>query len=119
MAVAAWPATLSQVLDADNFSYEFGPTVIRTEQQNGAAKLRRRFTKGINPVVGTIVLTQSLFATLKTFYETTINGGVDQFSMTHPITGVTANFRFVSQPRLVHKGGINLTLSLNLEEMPS
>lgn len=115
---ATWPGALAQVLDGSQFTYTFSETRQRTENQNGAAKLRRKVTKAVNIVQGKIVVTYSLYNTFKTFYDTTINGGVDTFTMTHPISGSTATFRFMSPPQITHLGGNNFNLQMVLEEMP-
>lgn len=118
MPIASWPATMNQVVDGDQFSYTFGNTTQKTEQQNGAVKRRRKFTKRIDGVAGKMTVPYSLFDTFETFYNVTINGGIDAFTMTHPITGASATFKFASEPVITHKGGINFNLQIVLELQP-
>ena len=118
MPTAAWPGTLEQVVDGDQFQYAFGKTTQSTENQNGPMKRRRRFTKRFDIITGKMVVPYSLFSTFETFYHTTINGGIDAFTMTHPITGASATFKFVGEPIITHKGGINFNLQMTLELQP-
>jgi len=118
MPTVAWPTSLQQILDGDNFTLQMGSMVTRTENQNGLAKVRRKFTKPIDVVSGKMVIDYSLYSDLETFYRVTTDGGVNSFTMLHPIFGVTATFRFLAPPQLSHLGGAKFIVNLQLEVMP-
>ena len=112
-----WPATLQDKLEQDNFSLEKGSTVIRTQMDVGPVKVRRRSTRPIDMVVGSIYLTASEWAIFETFYNTTINGGATPFELPHPITGVLTVFRFAAEPSYRSVGSI-FSVSMKWEVMP-
>lgn len=95
--MAAWPtATVGELAVR---SVETESVVLRTKMDGGPAKLRRRFSNSVTKVpVGRMVLTKTALDALETFYITTTSGGVDIFTHTHPISGTTVNYRFVTRP---------------------
>jgi len=46
MAIS-WPVGIQDLVNGENFSMEFGETVLRTQMDVGPAKLRRRTTRPI------------------------------------------------------------------------
>jgi hypothetical protein len=65
---------------------------------SGPAKVRRRFTAGIRPGHYQYIMTLAQLATFKIFFEDTCEGGALTWTMTHPVLGGTATFRFVTEP---------------------
>ncbi|RTL05625.1 hypothetical protein EKK58_07505 [Candidatus Dependentiae bacterium] len=112
-----WPATIQDKLERDNFALEKGSTVIRTQMDVGPYKVRRRSTRPIDVLTGSIYLTASEWAVFETFYDTTINGGVTPFELPHPITGALTVFRFAAEPSYRSVGSIFI-VSMKWEVMP-
>lgn len=113
-----WPVALQQLLNESSFGYSFGETTIRSKNDTGLDKVRRTSTRPIDKISATINITVAQFSVLKTFYDTTINGGVTRFSFNHPITGVSSEYRFLSPPQLRSIGGSNFITTLEWEVMP-
>ena len=119
MAAIPWPSTLNNLLEQDGFQLALGDTTIRSSMDVGPAKVRRRFTNGVDTLSGTLRILFSEYSALKHFYDVTLNGGVEKFSTVHPVTGVLAEFRFVSPPSFRPLGGGYWSVSMNWEELPA
>lgn len=117
MSTPVWPASLPQVLEIQGFSEKLPNVVMRTAMETGPAKRRRRFTAAPTPVKGSLTLTVAQRATLKTFFDSDLQGGALSFDWTHPVTGVTATYAFVSPPELRGDSGF-LPVMLDLELLP-
>lgn len=117
MPTAAFPASLQQYVNSDSFSYQFGETTIRSNMDIGPAKIRRRTTRPIDTLSGTILLSVSQFTVFETFFNTTINGGANRFTLPHPITGVVSEFRFTKPPSVRNVGPIVFSLSMEWEKL--
>ena|ERR1043165_296524 len=113
-----WPEELQQILNQDGFQLQMGKTTIETEMDVGMPKVRRRSTRPIDIIQASIDITYSEYADLKLFYNTTTNGGVEVFTMDHPITGEEGEFRMSSPPVLVPMGGGKFKVSFTLEVQP-
>ncbi len=114
-----WPSTLQDKVNTQGFNLEVGDTAIRSDVDVGPVKVRRRFTRGIDKMSVTINLTESQFEDLEFFFKTTLNGGVNVFEWTHPITGTAQSFRFIGPPKYTPLGGIEFSASFELEIMPN
>jgi hypothetical protein len=113
---ATWPASLQDKLNQASFSYAFGETLIRSTVDVGPAKVRRRFTKGIDVLTCSILLKNaSEYSIFYNFYDSTLNGGVNRFEFVHPITGVLSEFRMIKAPSLRLIGGSVYELSMEWE----
>jgi len=108
---ATWPSQLQTLLNEDSFGFEIGNTSLRTDMDIGPAKVRRRSTKSIDKITGSIDLTISQYSIFYDFFDITTNGGVGTFYFDHPITGVQTEFRFVGEPRVTSIGGGNFRAS--------
>ncbi len=93
--MAFWPVELPQSLDLQGYQEAVPSTTVRTEMDQGPAKVRRRFTAAARPISGSITITAAQVATLRTFYETTTFGGAEAFDWISPIDGVVVSMRFV------------------------
>ena len=115
-----WPVSLQQLVNSQSFSYRLGETLIKSDVDIGPVKVRRRFTRPIETVSVSINLTQAQFTTLRTFFNTTVNGGATIFELNHPITGVLTNFRFMGPPEIrpLGSGGTEFQASMSWEIMP-
>ena len=98
--MANWPTTLQDKVNQAGFRKAFGSTTIRSNVDVGAAKVRRRYTKGIDQYTVNVNLALDEYDTFVNFYDTTINGGVDTFEFLNPLTNTVETFRFVGQPSI-------------------
>lgn len=112
-----WPAELQQLLLQDGFSYNIGDQKLTSSVDVGPNKIRRTSTRSIDSLAGAIFLTVEQYAIFRTFYDTTINGGITPFTATHPIKFIPADFRFVGNPTINNVGGI-FSLRMTWEELP-
>lgn len=118
MSVPSWPSALQEKMNEADFQYLFGPTSIRSNNDVGLAKVRRRFTKGVDGVTCSILLRASQFDVLYDFWDLDLNGGVNQFSYDHPFTGETRNWRMVDPPAVSPVGGETLRAVMVWELVP-
>lgn len=99
MAVPNWHTDLPQTLFVSGYSQTYPNVAIKSEMDAGPAKVRRRFTAGVEPVSGTMIMTAAQLATLDTFYNTTLLGGALRFSWTKPPAHSAAcEMRFTEPP---------------------
>ena len=115
--MSAWPGTLPQSMRWSGYSEKTPDTAIRSSVDVGVDKVRRRYTSGIRYIAGNMNLTSAQCDTLDTFYQTTLNGGVDTFTMPHPRTAVTITVRFKAPPEFSGAGGI-YNASISVEQLP-
>lgn len=116
---ATWPTELDQFLMPAGFSYTQQSQVIRTTMDAGPDFVRRRFTAASIQFSGSIQATPSEHATFWDFFNNTLNGGVDEFAWTHPITGDAASLRFTGVPQSVSiANGVLFQITLPLEILP-
>ena len=116
--MAAWPASLPQGPFVGH-SEGFPDELVRTKMDAGPAKVRRRYTASVIPIEYPIQLTTAQVTTLRTFYYTTLNGGVDTFTHDLPRTGVAATLRFTAPPKPRVSAVGTWQVVLMLEILPS
>lgn len=114
----SWPITLQQLLSEANFGYEISDTAVRTDMDVGPQKVRRRFTRPVNFLTGSIYLTIAQYSIFYTFYNTTLNGGVLPFEFLHPVTKELKEWRFKGGARVSSIGGGNFVVEFTWEELP-
>lgn len=112
-----WPVSLQQTLNSD-FSYKKGDSLLRSSNDIGPDKVRRRSTVSVPTLSASIHLTTAQYSVLDYFYETSLNGGAKTFSFVHPISGLTKEFRFSSPPAFRYLGAGKWICSMEWEEMP-
>lgn len=115
---ATWPISLQTLVNEESFSYKIGNTVLRSDMDVGPSKVRRRFTKSVDQLTVTINLTTDQFDTFMDFFDVDCNGGATTFNYTHPITGLTQEFRFVDAPNFSSIGGGNFRVAMSWEILP-
>ena len=115
--MASFPASLPNPL-VSGYSDTAPNLVIRTEMDQGPAKVRKRFTAGVRPMTVNFVLTEAQVAALDTFFETTIDGGAASFTMENPRTDQTESFRFTSPPQYQAISYSHYNVTLSLEQLP-
>lgn len=109
-----WPSTLPA---PKNGTYRESPpeTTIRTQMEQGPAKVRRRFTNGQRQISFGMVLTQEQTQTLDAFYESDTSGGSLSFNYTHPRTGAPVVGRFLKPPSYSAIDQFNYDATVELE----
>ena len=118
MSVPVWPAELPQQLFVNGYSQSFAETTIKSDMDAGPAKVRRRFTAGVEPVSGTMLLTETQLGYLRTFFVDTLLGGSLRFSWTKPPAHSTAcEMRFTAPPSWTKVEG-DYEVNLSLEVLP-
>lgn len=119
MANPQWPTSLQKYVNMDSFEYTFGSTVLRSEQDIGPAKVRQRFTRGVDMIKAGIDIQGTVdFETFETFFKTDIAGGSRVFDFNHPIKQVPIAVRMIDPPVVRAKGGLVFMASFALEVMP-
>lgn len=113
-----WLPSLQEYINEDNFSYNMADTTISSNMDTGPRKVRRRSTRPINRMTGSINLTVDEFNDFYFYFNTTLNGGVTPFEVDHPITGILTVFRFVGSPNISSLGGGNFRAAFEWEELP-
>ena len=116
--MADWPLTLPTAPLLDRFQETLGDTVVRTQMDQGPAKLRRRTTAGVAQMDMCYLLTGAQAVTLETFYRDTLQGGSLSFTMLHPRRQESVTVRFRKPPRLAPKSTRHYMASLELEVLP-
>jgi len=118
MSVPTWHADLPQELFLAGYAGTFPAVTIKSEMDAGPAKVRRRFTAGIETHAGTMIMTAAQFATFTTFYNTTILGGSLRFNWTKPpLHSVACEMRFTETPTYT-KVESEYEFSMTLEILP-
>lgn len=115
MAAQPWPLALQQNVNQAGFQESFGETTIRSNNDIGPVKVRRRSTRPIDTYTTNILVTASEYSVFKTFYNTTINGGSGTFTFNHPITGVLSEWRMSTPPSLSTIGFNTYNISMTWE----
>ena len=118
MANPIWPASLPQDPLIDGYNEQFPDTAVRTEMDAGPAKVRNRFTAGVDDFRLPIALTRTQVQTLRDFYVTTLENGALPFDWTHPRTLVTVAFRFTERPSVQPQSQTDWISALALEILP-
>ena len=114
-----FPASLQDKVNQAGFSNQFGDTLIRSNVDIGFAKVRSRYTKGIDVFSVTITINKSDYTTVENFFKTTLKGGSLTFNYDHPFTEVETEFRFVEPPKITPIGGKYFTVTMKWEEVPA
>jgi hypothetical protein len=115
-----WPGALEDKLNEADFSYQMGDTTIQSETEIGEPKVRRRFTRAVDRISCSIIIEKSDVDTFFNFYRTTLNGGVNAFEFTDPISNTTKEYRFdtSSPPQITPIGGNTLNLRMSWIVLP-
>lgn len=122
MSYSPFPIQLSQLLNSSNFSYTPGETRVSTDMDVGPAKVRSRFTDGVDIYQCEIDLDITLISVFKTFYKVTCGNGTLPFTYPDPFTQAVTNFRFfpghTPQITPLGSGGVMFTLKMVWEVLP-
>ena len=117
--MATWPGTLPTFAEFLHDSYrETAPdNVIRTQMSIGPDKIRKRGTAAPTICQGIMYMTTAQVATFRTFYDSTINYGADEFDTIHPRTGAAVSVAFIGQPMTAPRG-TEWNVSMAFEILP-
>lgn len=113
-----WPVTLPEAPLLEGFQETAAATAIRTDMEQGPAKVRRRTTAGVGKLSMRYLLSKAEVVALETFYDATLGGGALSFSFTHPRTGASLSCRFTEPPQYVTTNGDHFLAALTLETLP-
>lgn len=115
-----WPVSLQQKLDVSGFQRKTGRTRVATEMDIGPAKVRARYTDGVDIYECQHTLDFADIATFDTFYKTTLSNGTLPFLFDDPFTLASTVFRFApdSDPLIRPLGGRTFTLTMTWERLP-
>ena len=118
MANAVWPGTLPNYVLEQGYNETLPKTTIETTMEAGPAKVRRRFTMGWKQFKMMMKLTGTQRVAFETFYTTTVAGGSLRFDWVHPVTRVSATFRFRQPPPSFSvDSGDTHTVTMALEQL--
>lgn len=81
--MATWPSTLPQALNADGYTETQQSGVVRSSMDAGPDFVRRRFSAVSTMLSGNMLLTDTQWSTLMTFFNSTLAGGSIEFDW-HP-----------------------------------
>ena len=119
--MAAWPGTLPGYMEI-GLSERRQQGFLRTPNDSGPAKQRKRFTATSRYVTGTMTLTKAQRDTFETFYKTTLGEGAAEFTMGDALDFGTVTCRFFETPEMQLLGaggdGGHWRVSLALEILP-
>jgi hypothetical protein len=117
---AIWPTELPELPERDGWSETFPKNGVRTQNDVGQAKQRRRFTAGVRPHTITLILTQEQTVIFDTFWSVDCGEGALPFTWVNGRTGDTVDFQFnVNEPPVItNKGGSTYICRFPLEQLP-
>lgn len=113
-----WPVSLQEKLNASGFGIDYGDSLVRSDMDVGLAKVRNRYTKGIDTYTASIYVDITDVLIFESFYKDTLVNGALPFTFNDPITQIPTDFRFRSPPKISPLGGISFTISFVWERLP-
>lgn len=116
--MTSWPVSLPGSPLLDGFSETAPETVIRTEMDQGPAKLRQRTTAGVRRLRMAFLLTTAQVETIDEFYTDTLKGGALPFVFAHPRSEEALNLRFTAPPVYSPAGNGYFRVGIEAEAMP-
>lgn len=116
--MASWPSTLPQRPLSEGFTEQPMSNVVRSDMEVGPAKIRQRYTATIRQYGLRLMLTKAQIATLETFVDSTLGGGVLPFDWVDHRTGSAATYRFVQRPAYQPMGAEYWAAEIALEILP-
>ena len=115
-----WPSQLQSKMNVDNFSVQFGNTLVRSDVDVGLAKVRSRYTSAIDLYTVSIDLDIDDFDILYNFFKTTLNNGATTFLFDNPMNNdATEEFRFFEPPVITPIGARYFKVQMKWERLPT
>ena len=115
MAAIPWPASLPQC--AGTYAEKAEPVSVRTNVEEGPAKVRRRFTLRVVRAQVQMDMTIAQRNTLDSFFYVDLDGGVGRFTFLHPWLQVMKEWRLVEAPDFQNIGPIGVGATMVWEQM--
>lgn len=112
-----WPDTLPQSPLADGYGETAPDNTVRTEMEQGPAKIRRRGTAAVRKLRFALLLDAAQVETLDDFYAETLAGGALAFTFPQPRGDGTVQCRFVKPPEY-GAAGKAFRAAMELEVLP-
>lgn len=116
--MTVWPLSLPQAPLAERYQETLPNAILRSEMDQGPAKLRARTSAAVGLFRLSYILTRAQAETLETFYRATLGQGALAFGFPHPRTGVAGSFRFRAPPDILAVNGLYFRVDLQLEALP-
>ena len=113
-----WPAQLQDYVNEESFSQSGRPITLKSQNESGPSKRRRRFTKAIFDLSCTITIDRDDYQVFEDFFYTTLGAGVKAFAFDDPITGVPSEFKIEEGWNLSPIGGRAFRITMNWEKQP-
>jgi len=113
-----WPVILPVYPLLENYVEKVPSTSIRTEMEQGPAKVRQRTTAGVRQMSLSYFLNKEQIEALDNFYITGLKGGSVSFDFTHPRNDADIKCRFVSPPEYKAANGNYFKVNIELEILP-
>ncbi len=116
---AAWPGTLPQRLQVDDFQNSMPDGRLRSKTDKGPGKSRPRSKALGEPMSGSMEMTAAQWLILKGFISADLAVGTLPFTFPDPDEGADLLVRIGdAMPGRVNLGGDNWRVSLSLEVLP-
>ena len=112
---AQWPAVFQDFLNEESFSYQYGETAVKSENDIGPAKRRQRFTRAIRQLRVQIQIEVNQVATLESFFYDTLAGGTLAFEFNDPFDQTLKEYK-MDAPQISPMGGRYFQVNMNWEE---
>ncbi len=117
MTVPSWPAGLPQAFLKDGYSEEGADNLLASNVSVGPPKVRRRTTSNVEPITGSMKMTESQLAMLKGFVKNDIRDRSVAFTFPDPHGGSPLLVR-MRQPIASSPMGIEWRVQVALEVLP-
>jgi len=114
----SWPTTLPAYPLIDGFRETVPDAAIRTNMEQGPAKVRLRTTAATRSFTLSYLMNRAQLSALETFYLATLQGGSLAFDFTHPRQNVVVSCRFTRPPEYMTTNGDFFKVSIDLEVLP-
>ena len=114
-----WPETLPQAFLLDSYRSARPQTVLRSKPEAGPAITRRRFSKGVTPFGGEMMMSKAQRNALVVFFDETLEGGALAFRFpAQDGSADTWDVRFTAEPEEGWVSATHWRVSLAMERLP-
>ncbi len=115
----AWPGALPTAPLIAGLRETLADNVVRTQMDQGPAKVRRRSTGNVKSLQVQYILTAAQKDLLITFFVTTLVDGSLSFDFDDPLAGSSATVRFIGPPTFNAVNATTWSTALALEILPA
>lgn len=117
--MVTWPASLPQKFLSSGFQRQYPDNRMRSDNDAGPAKVRRRSSLNVYTISGSMVMTQAQVDTLDTFINTTLGSGVLNFDFPDPDDAVvTIDVRYGEKLPVLARSGAFWVVETEFEVLP-